>query len=275
MALTKEAELELAERWQLHQDKKALDSLVLENIPLVHFVYRKYFSALGAPSVDTVQEGTIGLIRAAKKFRHDHGNGFATYAVPWIRQGMQRHLLMDQSLIMLGKHWASRRKQIYEAREMWLQGSSYEEIGAHLGMRADSIEALIPRLIGKELPLDEPIAESHHGGASKQTLESVTDSGVDVEGDLIEEDEEEKRAFNLRRALPRLPEQWRFVLEQRYCHGKTLKEIGRRLGLCRERVRQIETLALHEARKLLEGKKSASHRSISFRAADRLRLIRA
>jgi RNA polymerase primary sigma factor len=213
-------------------------------------VARKY-QGQGLSFADLVQEGMLGLIRAAEKFDYRKGYRFSTYATIWIRQALQRGLDNTGRTVRLPAHISQRVRRLGRAeREMALR-------------------------LGREPTLDEiaeeanlPIAQAHEVKAAARASTSLDQPVGDTEdavfGDFVagdgplpdEEVEVSLRCQALGEALAALSERERRVLILRYglddAEPKTLEEIGRRLGLTRERVRQIETEALKRLARLRE-----------------------
>jgi len=247
--LTAAQEVELAKRIE-RGDMAAKTRMIQSNLRLVVSIAKNYRNQ-GLPFLDLIQEGTLGLIRAVEKFDWRRGYKFSTYATWWIRQAVARALADKARTIRMPVHIVERMQKLNRAeRTLWTQ----------LG-REPSLEE-----IAEEANL--PIAQAHEVKAAARASTSLDQPVGDTEdavfGDFVagdgplpdEEVEVSLRCQALAEALAALAERERQVLILRYglddAEPKTLEEIGRRLGLTRERVRQIETEALKRLARLRE-----------------------
>jgi RNA polymerase primary sigma factor len=226
--------------------KEAHDRLVEANLRLVISVARRYRNR-GLPLEDLIQEGALGLRRAAEKFDPDRGWRFSTYATWWIRQSVGRAVLDHARVVRLPVHMAGRVAHVQRTRDdlraQLGRGPTEAEIAEVLGLTAaqvvEALDAAIPA--GS---LDRPIGED-----GESTLgDLVADLGPGPEELAADASVVE----TVRRALDMLPPRERVVLAMR--HGiddgrpRSLDEIGRVVGVTRERVRQIEAQALRRLR---------------------------
>jgi RNA polymerase primary sigma factor len=240
--LTAAQEVELAKRIE-RGDKAAKDLMINSNLRLVVSVAKRY-QGHGLTLGDLTQEGIIGLIRAVEKFDWRRGYKFSTYATWWIRQAVQRGVANKSRTVRIPVHIVERENKLARAeRELLVElgrQPTEQELAERSKLRLDHVREI--RAAGRVVAsIDQPIGND--GETALGELVAAEDPSTEEEAAVA------LRQDAVHRALADLPERERRVLELRFGIGNngeptSLEQIGKRLGLTRERVRQIEAEAL-------------------------------
>lgn len=249
--LTPQQERSLAQRCA-QGDQEAIRQMVNSNLRLVVSVAREY-AGRGVPLLDLIQEGSIGLLAAAKKFDYTLDYRFSTYATKWIRQGVTRCLTQHNTLIRVPQHTAERMRKVQLAgnrlRQELGREPTEEEIARSCEISTDKVRQLL--LLSPELcSLDAPAGETEDDtlGVLLEDLQALQ-----PQEELIREE----LSRILEELLSMLTERQRMVLrlhfgmEDGVCHS--LEDISIRFGVSKERVRQIERQAMDRLQKLGAG----------------------
>ena len=246
--LTVEEERELARRCA-EGDEDAIRHMVNSNLRLVVSIAREY-AGRGVPLLDLVQEGSIGLLVAARKFDYTLDYRFSTYATKWIRQGVTRCLMNQSGTIRVPLHTAERMRRVDTARAALLQELGREPNNSEIAERTGFPEAKVAelrRLSPETCSLDAPAGEEEDGSL-RILLEDA--QAPQPQEELVRRELEHTMELLLGTLNERQQQVLRlhFGMEDGVCCS--LEEIGARLGISKERARQIEKQAMDKLRKL-------------------------
>lgn len=251
--LTVDEEVALAKRIQ-RGDATAREHMIRANLRLVIKIAREYEN-LGMPILDLINEGNIGLMKAVEKFDPAKGGKLSTYAALWIRQQIRRALASQGKTIRLPVHIADRIYHLSQA-EVRLRGqlgrdATEEELAQELNTTVKRLGKL-RRAAARPASLDAPLGDD----ASSTIAEVVADENAATPFDHLQNRTE---TALVRKLVENLPEREARILRLRFGldtgQEQTLETIGRKLKLTRERIRQVQNLALQKLRQMLENPK--------------------
>ncbi|MCO5161704.1 MAG: RNA polymerase factor sigma-32 [Mesorhizobium sp.] len=257
--LAREEEHDLAVRWKEQRDQAALHRITIAHMRLVISMAAK-FRNFGLPLNDLIQEGHIGLLEAAARFEPERDVRFSTYATWWIRASMQDYILRNWSIVRGGT--SSTQKALFfnlrRLRARLAQGSEtlsnetvYSEISAALGVSKADVAMMDSRLSAPDSSLNAPVLDEGSGSAERMNF-LVSDDPLpdEIVGSTIDE---QRRKGWLRAALGVLNERELRIIRERRLQdeGATLELLGEKLGISKERVRQIENRALEKLKAAL------------------------
>ena len=249
--LTPQDEIELNKKIK-KGDEKARKRMIQSNLRLVINIAKRYIH-FGIPLLDLIEEGNLGLMKAVDKFDHRKGFRFSTYAAWWIRQGITRSISDQGKLIRMPVYMNELVAKWKKTKEMMAQKLKHipsdEDIAKKLKVSKSQMEQVNFWLTSKTSSLEAPIGEDDDSQVG-DLVEDQTTAPPDIE---IKHLLDKEKVDNL---LELMTEREREVLDMRFglADGKTytLAEVAKKLGVSRERIRQIEEEALKKLRKFVE-----------------------
>jgi RNA polymerase sigma-32 factor len=264
--LTRDHEFDLARRWRERMDEAALHELILSYTRLVVATASR-FRNYGLPMGDLVQEGNVGLMQAAARFEPERDVRFSTYAAWWIRSAMQDYILRNWSIVRTGTTAAQKslffnlrrlRARIEKASGGVLTPEGRASIAEALDVSLSEVEAMEARLAGADQSLNAPVGEE----GEEEWQNSLADSRPGPEEVVIGLRDAATRSRWLNEALGELTQRERTIIDQRRLREEaaTLEELGRELGVSKERVRQLEHRAMQKLKQSLLRRASSADR---------------
>jgi RNA polymerase sigma-32 factor len=273
--LSREEELELCRRWQAEGSRHARDELVrghLRYVVTIALKYRRY----GLPLSELIAEGNFGIVHALSKFEPERGNRFVTYAAYWIRAYVLNYIIRSWSLVGVGSG-ALRSKMFFKLRREKVritnlvgEGEEADEILAErFNVSRSQIAAMVRRLEVRDLSLDAKVFDD----AVTSLVDTLATSDCDQEESYSNSQDSNRAHDVVHSALAMLDSRERYIVEHRLMADTeeevSLAEIGRRLGVSRERARQLEARAKKKLKQRifeLTGNTSLQGLSLEFAA---------
>ncbi len=255
--LAAEHERDLARRWRDENDERALHELITAYLRLVVAMASR-FRHYGLPISDLVQEGNVGLMQAAARFEPEREVRFSTYASWWIRSAMQDFVLRNWSIVRTGTTSAQKalffnlrrlRAKIGDVGDAVMSAEASSRVAVALRVPERDVEAMAARLSAPDRSLNAPLTEDGDG----EWQDMLADDADSPEAVVMQSHDGEARVSLVRAAMRDLNERERLIIRERKLEDEavTLEELGARLGISKERVRQIEGNALEKLRRAL------------------------
>ena len=256
--LTREREQDLARRWRGAGDEAALHELVLAYMRLVISTATR-FRNYGLPMSDLVQEGAVGLMQAAARFEPEREVRFSTYAAWWIRSAMQDYILRNWSVVRTGTTAAQKalffnlrrlRAKIDDGSGGPLDDAGRALIARELAVNVGDVEAMEMRLSGGDQSLNATISPT----GEDEWQDFLADERPTPEETVMFARDSRTRSIWLAQALGELSDREQTIIKERRLRdeARTLEDLGRDLGISKERVRQIEHRALEKLKSSLQ-----------------------
>jgi RNA polymerase sigma-32 factor len=264
--LSPEEELMLSRRWRDHADMDASHRLVCSHLRLVVKIamgYRGY----GLPVRDLISEGSVGMMQAVKRFDPDRGFRLATYAMWWIRAGIQEYILHSWSLVKMGTT-AAQKKLFFNLRRMKGQMKAINDGDLppdHVVKIADMLDVPEQEVVSMNRRLaapDHSLNAAVHQDGEGEWQDWLVDDAESQETAIADREELTGRKALLASALKKLNERERHILVERRLHDTpaTLEALSKQYGISRERVRQIEVRAFEKLQKAMKAQIAAASR---------------
>ncbi|MCZ6638814.1 MAG: RNA polymerase factor sigma-32 [Candidatus Dadabacteria bacterium] len=255
--LSKEEEYKLAVRYSEEKDLEAANTLVVSNLRFVVKIASEYLS-YGFPLSDLVQEGTIGLMKAVKKFDPYKGYRLISYAVWWIRAGIQNHIMKFWSHVKIGTtqaqrklfHKIGRAKKELNIENNEMTENEVRKVANLFGVKDKDVIDMEFRMASRDFSLDSASTEDN----TVTYLDILSDGRANQEDVLQSLETDELANEGIKYGLEKLSPREQKVIESRYLKNppEKLRELGEELGISKERVRQIEVNALKKLKGVVE-----------------------
>jgi RNA polymerase sigma-32 factor len=253
--LTPEEEKELSLRLRDHGDVDAARRMVLSHLRFVIRIARGYLG-YGLPLPDLIQEGTVGLMKAVRRFEPDVGVRLVSFAVHWIRAEIHEYILRNWRIVKVATTKAQ-RKLFFNLRSAkkrlgWFTYDEVQAVADELGVKPETVLQMESRLANQDMAFDGSDGDEEDGPAAPSSY--LPDMRMEPASRLEREDTEKDERERLYAALSGLDERSKTILKARWLSEKkqTLHELAEQFGVSAERIRQIEKNAMNKMRVQLE-----------------------
>ena len=262
--LSKEDEINFIKDWQLSKNQKSLNKIVSAHLRLVISIANK-FRNYGLPINELVQEGNVGLMQAIDKFDLDRDVRFSTYSSWWIKAAMQTFILKNWSIVRIGTT-AAQKSLFFKLKTIMSKiekdnNSSFndyhqQKLAEDIGVKFKDIEDMKGRLSGSDQSLNATFSEN----SELEIQDLLVDQRASPEQNAILTKDSKTISNLINEALNKLPEREKKIIGARQLSENTvtLQELGKDLGISKERVRQLENRALNKLKLSLQKKVNKS-----------------
>jgi RNA polymerase sigma-32 factor len=253
--LTPEEERDLAVRLRDHGDMEAARRMVMSHLRFVIRIARGYLG-YGLPLPDLIQEGTVGLMKAVRRFEPDMGVRLVSFAVHWIRAEIHEYILRNWRIVKVATTKAQ-RKLFFNLRSAkkrlgWFTREEVESVAAELGVKPETVLEMESRLANQDLAFDGYEDDDDDAPSAPSTY--LPDMRMEPSRMLEREDTDRDQRERLYAALEGLDQRSKTILRERWLNEKkqTLHELAQQFNVSAERIRQIEKNAMKKLRVQLE-----------------------
>ena len=262
--LTKEDEITYIKSWQVHKNEKSLNKIVSSHLRLVISIANK-FKNYGIPINELVQEGNIGLMQAVEKFDLNKDVRFSTYSSWWIKAAMQSFILKNWSIVRIGTT-AAQKSLFFKLKSIMTKiekenNSTFNDyhqrkLADELGVKFKEIEVMKGRLSGSDQSLNATLSDN----SELESQDLLIDQRPSPEQNAIFTTDTKTISNLINEALNKLPDREKKIIGARQLSENTvtLQELGKDLGISKERVRQLENRALSKLKLSLQSKVNKS-----------------
>jgi RNA polymerase sigma-32 factor len=267
--LTRSEEDELAQAWYVNKDVHAAQKLILSHLRYVVRIAKNYMG-YGLNLSDLIQEGTIGLMKAVKKFEPSKEVRLVTFAMHWIKSEIHEFVVKNWKIVKIATTKAQ-RKLFFKLRSKkktleWLSQNEISEIAHDLGVKEHEVVHMEARMFSSDVAFDVPSDYSEESDTSMFPSEYLTDHSIMNPEDLLSSTQaEDNDKQYLATALKSLDEREKRVIDARWLYGNkpkaTLENLSVELKVSKERVRQIEAKAIKRIRDVILEEATAEHNS--------------
>ena len=254
--LTKEEEIELATRLRDEGDVEAARKLVLAHLRFVVSIARGY-DGYGLPLADLIQEGSLGLMKAVKRFDVTQGVRLAAFAVHWIKAEITDYIIKNWRLVKVATTKAQ-RKLFFKLRKAkktlgWFTSEERQNVAKDLGVEAKDVEEMESRLSAHDVAFEGTPDEEEDNVAIPSNY--LVDESSDFEASMMNKSNDKMMALALNNVLGKLDERSYLIIKRRFLDNDkaTLQELSEKLGVSIERVRQLEKATLAKIKTMLLG----------------------
>jgi RNA polymerase sigma-32 factor len=249
--LTADEEKSLAERLRDHDDLNAARRLVLSHLRFVIRIARGYLG-YGLPMEDLIQEGSVGLTKAVRRFEPDLGVRLVSFAVHWIRAEIHEYILRNWRIVKIATTKAQ-RKLFFNLRSRkkrlgWFSSDEVKDVARELGVKPETVLQMELRLASSDMAFDNLDGDDDDAPTAPSAY--IPDTRMEPAAALERADTEQDQRARVLAELSRLDDRSRAILQNRWLSEKkkTLRELAQEYGVSGERVRQIEQEALRKLR---------------------------